>query len=192
MIDDEQASDDESSVSKNSPLGLSPGATGIGTPIYEPTESTPLAEDEPEGAVPPGLLWALKDRRHFHLLPEHRGANRIRACLGVGDNAVYAIDDGHTHCMIGRRVGSSPDGCLYCLVARIPLEEYHRLATGERLLNTVFADAHDVTLCGVFEDDNKASNIFPVQHFAHVNDVPSEYLPPSPFITFSEDLSADP
>ncbi len=191
LIDDEQASDDKPIGSKNSPLGFSPGAMATGDPIHEPTESTPLAEDEPEGAVPPGLLWVMKDRRHFHLLPEHRGAKRIRASLGVGDSAVYAIDDGHSHCMIGRRVGSSPDGCLYCLVARIPLEEYHHFASGERPLNTVFSDAHDVTLCGVFEDEDTASNIFPVQHFSHVNDVPSEYLPPSPFIKFPEDLPAD-
>jgi hypothetical protein len=164
---------------------------GIDTPLYDGTELTPLGENEPEGTVPPALLWAMKDCRHFHLLPEHRGAKRIRASLGSGDDVVYAIDDGHTHCMIGRRVGSSPDGCIYCLVARIPLEEYLRFASGEVVLDEIFSAAHDLSLCGVVEDEQTVSNIFPIQHFAHVGDVPREYLPPSPFINFSEDLSID-
>jgi len=150
-----------------------------------------LEEDETDSTVPPALLFAMKDRRHFHLLPEHRGAKRIRACLGSGDDTVYAIDDGHTHCMIGRRVGSSPDRCIYCLVARIPLEEYLRFANRELVLDEIFSAAHDVSLCGVFEDEQEVSNVLPVQHFAHVEDVPREYLPPNPFINFSEDLSTD-
>lgn len=172
--------------------GISPGAMGIGAPLSDPTESTPLEEDESPGPVPAGPLWAMKDRRHLHLLPEHRGAKRIRAALGVGDNAIYVIDDGHTHCMISRRVGGSPDGCTYYLVARIPVGLYHQCANGEHTLNDIFADAHDVELCGVFEDAEQVSNIFPVRHFAHGGEVPREYLPPSPFIEFPEGLSADP
>lgn len=176
--------------------GVSPGATGIGPftdpTISDPTESTPLEGDDSSGAVPPGPLWAMKDRRHLHLLPEHRGAKQIRAALGVGDNVVYAIDDGHTHCMISRRVGASAGGCTYYLVARITLEQYRTRADGEHVLNDIFADAHDVELCGVYEDQKEVSNILSVRHFAHGGDVPGEYLPPSPFIEFSEDLSADP
>lgn len=171
--------------------GVSPGAMGIGAPVIDPTQSTPLEDDESPGDVPPGPLWAMKDRRHFHLLPEHRGAKRIRTCLGVGDNAIYVIDDGHVHCMICRRVGASPDGCTYYLVARIALEQFHVRASGEHPLNDIFSSAHDLELCGVFEDATDVSNIFPVQHFEHATDVPNEYLPPNPFIEFSQDLSAD-
>jgi hypothetical protein len=192
LTDNERTSDEGESTSRNFAPGFSPGAMGIGTPLYDPTESTPLEENESEGTVPPALLWAMKDRRHFHLLPEHRGAKSIRACLGSGNDAVYAIDDGHTHCMIGRRVGSSPDGCIYCLVARIPLEEYLRFGSGELVLDEIFSAAHDLSLCGVFEDEQEVSNVLPVQHFAHIGNVPREYLPPSPFIKFSEGLSTDP
>jgi hypothetical protein len=171
--------------------GITPGAMGIGAPLSDPSESTPLEEDESSGPVPPALLWAMKDRLHFHLLPEHRGAKRIRACLGLGDGAVYAIDDGHTHCMIARRVGASPDGCTYCLVGRLTLEHYHQFANGERPTHEMFTEAHDISLLGVYEDRQDVSNVFTVRHFAHVGDVPSEYLPPSPFIQFSEDLPAD-
>jgi hypothetical protein len=176
--------------------GVTPGAKGIGPfsdpTISDPAESTPLEDDESSEAVPRGALWAMKDRRHLHLLPENRGAKQIRASLGVGDNEIYAIDDGHTHCMISRRVGASPDGLTYYLVARITLEQYLTRANGEHALNDIFADAHDVELCGVYEDQKEVSNILPVQHFAHGGDVPRQYLPPSPFIEFSEDLSADP
>lgn len=182
-------------MSDNDDSAASPGATGLGPftdpTITDPAESTPLEDDESSGAVPPGPLWAMKDRRHYHLLPEHRGAKQIRAALGVGDSTIYAIDDGHSHCMVSRRVGSSPDGLTYYLVARITLEHYQQCAKGERVLNDIFADAHDVELCGVYEDQKQVSNILPVRHFAHGGDVPHEYLPPSPFIEFSEDLSAD-
>jgi hypothetical protein len=35
--------------------------------------STPLDEDEPEHPIPPGPLWAMKERRHiqWHLLHAH-------------------------------------------------------------------------------------------------------------------------
>lgn len=171
---------------------FSPGAIRMGTPINEPADSTPLEEGESEGPVPAALLWAMKDRRHLHLLPEHAGAKQIRAALSVGDNAIFAIDDGHTHCMISRRVGSSPDGCTYCLVGRISLEDFRRFANGELALNDIFAGARDLELCGVFENEQEASNVLSVRHFPHIEDVPREYLPPSPFIAFPEDLSADP
>jgi hypothetical protein len=178
-------------VSDNEELtpGISPGGWGVGPPI-EAAESTPL-DDEDDGAVPAAPLWAMKDRLHFHLLPEHRGSKRIRACLGVGDSAVYVIDDGHLHCMIGHRVGSSPDGCTYCLVGRITTEQYHQFASGQRPTNEMFGEAHDISLMAVYEDRQDVSNVFTVRHFAHLDDVPTEYLPPNPFIAFPEDLSAD-
>jgi hypothetical protein len=192
LTDKEQIPGNEPNAPQDLFGGVAPGDLGIDTPIYEPEESTPLEEHETEGPVPPAVLWAMKDRRHFHLLPEHRGAKRIRAAVGVGDNTVYVIDDGHSHCMISRRVGSSPDGITYCLVARIPVARYRQFASGELPLSGVFANAHDLELCGVFLDKRDVSNILPIRHFAHTEDVPGEYLPSSPFIAFSEALSVDP
>lgn len=44
----------------------------------------------------------MKDRRHFFGLGGHGDAERIRQALGLGDGTVYFIDDGRSHCMIGR------------------------------------------------------------------------------------------
>jgi hypothetical protein len=128
----------------------------------------------------------MKDRRH-HVMAEHAGAEALRACLGTDDSRIYAIDDGDAHCMIGRQVGSSPDGCTYCLVARIRLEDYALLNNGAVPLDDAFSDARDIELCGVYEAEGATSNVIPVQHFRHGRDVPIEYLPPSPMIAFSED-----
>src|SRR5580704_1247665 len=56
-------------------------------PLVGQDVSTALEEDEPEHTIPPGALWALKDRRHiqWHLLPAHERHERIRECLDAGD-----------------------------------------------------------------------------------------------------------
>ena len=129
----------------------SPGPTASSTssrrpqattfPVTAPENATPLEEEEPEGVIPPSPLWAMKDRRHeqwFHLgHPE-----RIRACVGTGDAAVYAIDDGSHHCMIGRRVGATVDGCVYSLVARVPKATYESLGAGRHRRREAFLAAH--------------------------------------------------
>ena len=88
-------------------LAVSPGVGILRGPLVGSEESTPLEEDEPEGIVPPSPLWAMKDRRHiqWHLLPSHERHERVRDCLGAGDWAIYVVDDGRHHVMLGRRVG---------------------------------------------------------------------------------------
>jgi hypothetical protein len=159
-------------------------------PVATPSDvlSTPLDEEEPEGTIPPAPLWAMKDRRHFFGLPGHGDADRVRACLGQGDGAVYFIDDGRNHCMVGRRVGVSPERLTYCLIGRVTLERYLKSANGEVSPAESFSEAHDIELCGVFEDETMVSEVIAVEHFRHLDDVPSEYLPPNPFIEFEDDL----
>ncbi len=65
------------------------------------------------------------------------------------------------------------------------------LANGTVAVTEAFSDAHDVSLCGVFEDESDASEVILVHHYAHASDVPAEYLPPSPFIDFPDDLPTD-
>jgi hypothetical protein len=154
-------------------------------------ESTPLEDDEREGTIPAAPLWAMKDRRHYSGPRAHVEDLRVRSQLGVGDEILYFIDDGRDHVMVGRRVGQNPDQCVYCLVGRLKLEEYQDLENGTRRLAEAFADAHDISLMGVYEDENLSSEVFVVQHYRHARDVPSEYLPPSPFIEFDEDLLTD-
>ena len=159
-------------------------------PVSAPENATPLEEDEPEGVIPPSPLWAMKERRHEQWL--HLGhPERIRACVGSGDAAVYVIDDGSHHCMIGRRVGATADGCVYSLVARVGRATYHALESGAINARKAFLAASEAGLSGTVEDPG-VSNVFDVDFYQHADDIPTEYLPPAPFIQFAEDLpSAD-
>jgi hypothetical protein len=165
--------------------------TSLSEPQEPPVESTPLEEEEPEETIPPAPLWAMKIRRHFVEVTGHGDTERIRAALGLGDGTVYFMDDGRSHCMIGRRVGSSPDGPVYCLVGRVPIDTYVQASNGEQAVADSFQDAKDIALCSVFEDEGMSSEVILVQHYRHLKDVPTDYLPLSPFIEFEDDLPAD-
>ncbi len=153
--------------------------------------ATPEGETEGEDEVPPALLWAMRTRMHSrrHLEPGEEG--HIQCCLGTGNEALSVIDDGPDHCMVGRLVGHASDGCTYCLVARISLGQYADLEEGVLAGADAFSDARDISLCGVFEAKQAASNVILVQHYTHPGDVPGDYLPPSPFIEFIDDSESD-
>jgi hypothetical protein len=67
-------------------------------PLVGHNVSSPLEEDEPEHTIPPGPLWAMKDRRHiqWHLLPAAREARADPRVPRVNDYTLYCIDDGGT------------------------------------------------------------------------------------------------
>jgi hypothetical protein len=164
---------------------------GQSPPLPDPDTSTPLEIHESEEGVPAAPLWAMKDRRHSFAQQELGDAERVRSSFGEGDAAVYFIDDGRTHCMVGRRVGETPEGFVYCLVGRIKLDAYEDLVEAVVPVEEAFSEAHDIALCGVFVDEAGTSDVTLVHHYAHPRDVPGEYLPPSPFIEFTEALPAD-
>ena len=120
-------------------------------PVTAPADATPLEEDEPEGIIPPSPLWAMKERRHEQWPHLFGHPDRIRACIGSGDAAVYAIDDGKHHCMIGRRVGATVDGCTYSLVARITKDTYQSLASGAIDGRQAFLAGADAGLSGTVD-----------------------------------------
>src|SRR5580698_3702188 len=100
----------------------------IGGPPAAPDDHPQSTEDAasievPEGEddIPAAPLWAMRTRMHSNRRLEPGEEGRIRRRVGEGDDSVYVIDDGLDHCMVGRRVGKASDGCVYCLVARIPL-----------------------------------------------------------------------
>jgi hypothetical protein len=170
---------------------VEPGVARLPEPIIGSNESTPLEEEEPEGVVPPCPLWAMKDRRHiqWHLLPEHERHERVRDCIGSGDDTIYVIDDGHHHVMLGRRVGVRAGECEYCLVGRAPHEWYDQLRQHAASPANAFDDASEITLCGVaIADDVLSSNVFDVARYADIADVPPQYLPGTAYIEFTEDL----
>lgn len=160
----------------------------------DPTGTDPgVPSDLPPGEdhIPPAPLWAMRTRMHSHRRLEAGEEGRIRRRLGDDDTALYVIDDGPDHCMVGRRVGEAPDGCVYCLVARIALEDFADIATGNLEVTEAFSAARDISLCGVFEEDEAAANVLFVQHYRRVRDVPPDFLPGSPFLEFTDDIDSE-
>ena len=160
-------------------------------PLVGHDVSTPLEEDEPEHTIPPGPLWAMKERRHvqWHLLPAHERHQRIRECLEADDYTLYCIDDGGHHAMIGRRVGVAPNGCEYSLIGRISRQRYEELRDEVVLLVNCFDTATEIRLCGVaIEEEIRSSNVFDVANYDSVDNIPDDYRPGSPFHRFSQDL----
>ncbi len=167
-------------------LHFAKGTEGWTFPVAAPASATPLADDEPEGVIPPNPLYALKQRAHggLHLFGH---PTRIRAVAGTGDAAVYAIDDGPHHCMIGRPVGTTGDGCAYALVGRVTRETWDALAAGQIDGRQAFSVAAEVGVSGTVADGG-LSEVFDVLSFAEPTGVPEAYLPPSPPIAFTEPL----
>ncbi len=161
-------------------VSATPGDT---TDVERPAGAE-LAPGEDEISV--ALLSVMHIRMHSHRRPEPGGEGRIRRRWGDDDDAVYVIDDGPDHCMVGRWVGHAPD-CVYCLVARISLERYADIELGDLDWHDVFADARDISLCGVVEEDEAAANVFLVQHYRRARQVPVDYLPGSPLLEFTDD-----
>jgi hypothetical protein len=155
----------------------------VGEPVVGPDGD---GDSDGEFDIPPAPLWAMKVRMHSHRRLEPGEEGHVQHRLGTGDDALYVIDDGLDHCMLGRRVGRSSDGCTYCLVARISLDRYTDLEAGDVAPADAFAQSRDISLCGVFEEE-QAANVILVQHYRRPDDVPSDYLPPSPFLEFTDD-----
>lgn len=170
---------------------LEPDVARLPAPLVGRDESTPLEEEEPEGVVPPCPLWAMKERRHiqWNLLPRHKRHERVRDCIGSGDEAIYVIDDGAHHVMLGRPVGARPGECEYCLIGRAPRQRYDDLRRHSVRPADAFADAVEITLCGVSVAESVlSSNVFDVTRYERPGDIPVQYLPGAPFITFDRDL----
>jgi hypothetical protein len=158
---------------------------GRSVPVFRPRTSTPLDDQRSDSLIPKVLLWAMKDHRRNHYSRRDRPADERR--IGEGDHALYVIDAGMPRATVGRLVGSSPDGCTYCLVAALNTGKCADLsprATSRRVL----ASAANFTLCAVYDGGAGVSNVSDVERFARLDDVPDEYLPPHPFISFSEVL----
>lgn len=162
--------------------GASPAAIGVSPLLFEPRRSTPLESPETEGFIPPAVLWPLRDRKHS--LGSHPDRGPVVARLGKGNGVLFVIDDGKYHCMIGRLVGHSPDGCTYSLVGRISLNDYDRIDGGQIQTEDAFSHARDIALCGVYRGDQAVSNVIVFERYRKAEDLPEAYLPSSPFIEF--------
>jgi hypothetical protein len=157
------------------------------------TADDPMGDPLPVGTdsdadttIQAAVLTAMNNWKHSSLATETEEDGPTEYVLGSGDSALYVIDDGKDHCMIGRAVGEDGDGCIYCLVARISLDRYVALRDDGLRSEDGFADSRDVSLCSVFMDD-EVSNVVLIRHYKRIEDVPSEYRPPSPFLRFTDE-----
>lgn len=156
---------------------LPPGIFGGGMPWGSARRSTPLADGAQSELIPRSLFWAMKYHRR-HQADDGDGGFEQR--LGDGDDAVYAVDDGPSHCLLGRVVGWSEEGCTYCLVGRLSIGDYERYTNDEAPWTAAFCDTRDVRLCAVYEAEDGPSNVADVRRYRRGRDVPTEYLPPHP------------
>lgn len=161
-------------------------AFGTGQPTWAPTRSTPLDDGEAAHIIPKLLLWGMKDHcrtrfgHHGDALTEHR--------YGTGDSALYILDGGAKLVTIGRVVGSSPDGATYCLIGELDREHASTLDAGGRSPKDVLGFGKNYVLCAVYDGGPGASNIADVQRFSTLNEIPPSYLPPHPFIRFTDTI----
>ena len=158
--------------------------SGTDVPFSEPGNSSPFADRPVSEEVLDAVLWAMKFHRHMHI----GHTDEVRVAMSDKDEAVYFVDDGDERCMVGRVVGSSPDGSTYCLVANADIGIYWRFRDGDDPLSEAFSDTHPLFPCAVYDGGGGPSNVADVQRFSRITDVPKEYLPPHPFIEFDEVL----
>jgi hypothetical protein len=160
-------------------------ARGSTTPIFVPSKSTPLEEEDPDAQIPPSALWAMKYRRHLRF--GRRDGDVFRAVLSESTDPVYVLDDGASHRMIGREVGVDEVGLTYYLVGRITLDDYEQFVPDGADVAGIFSVACDLSLCSVYEAPKAVSNVLLVEDYRGIDDVPAAYLPLNPLIKFSDE-----
>ena len=153
-------------------------------PLGEPsgTDSDVATETPAQSAV----FVAMNNWKHSSHSTDSEEDGLTEHVLESGDATICAIEDGKDHYMIGRAVGEDADRCVYCLVGRVPIGEFQDLYDGEVRLEAAFDDARDISLSSVFHDD-KVTNVVLVERYKRIEEVPSEYRPPSPFLRFTDE-----
>ncbi len=165
---------------------LRPAERGSTTPIFVPSKSTPLEEeDDADAQIPAAALWAMKYRRHLRF--GRRDDDFFRVVLGESADPIYVLDDGASHRMIGRKVGVDEMGLTYYLVGRMTLDDYEQRVVNRRNVAGIFSEADDLSFCSVYEARDAVSNVLLIEEYRGIDDVPTDYLPMSPLISFSDE-----
>jgi hypothetical protein len=161
-------------------------------PLVGDGAANPL-EDEEAGAVPEIPLLAMKEHRHTQWsailgLGQHMP---LRLEIGDGQSAVYAIDDGKHHAVLGRVVAAS-SAATYCLVGRITMDELQSLIDETIPTTAAFEAAQELCLFGIATVASVAStNVFEVERYATFGEVPDAYRVGTPVATLAHDLDID-
>jgi hypothetical protein len=173
-------------------VGVAPGGFGVSPLMREPEGSTPLESAQPDDLIPSSPLWAMKYLRHGRFGLSHDDEfEQIRWASSAASpddrNAeIFVIDDGSDHCMVSRLVGVSPDGCTYCLVARVERLDFEDVRSEQAEALELFSRGKEFTLCGVVE--GTVSKVVRVAGYRRYRDVPADYLPPAGLIEFDGPL----
>ena len=133
----------------------------------------------------------MKEKRHiqWHLLPAHERHDRLRDCIGSGEEAVYVIDDGRHHATVGRRVGATGPVVSTASSGGCDVNGSTSFDSFGCPPPTCSTAPKNLTLCGIaVQEAITSSNVFDVARYENLAAVPTEYLPGSPFIHFTEDL----
>ncbi|MGH9008085.1 MAG: hypothetical protein ACRDV6_10335 [Acidimicrobiales bacterium] len=121
----------------------------------------------------------MKQQRGFHPLtgPE----DRFRVAFGEGDGVVYAIDDGPRRAIIGRILGESPQGLSSSLVGRVKAVDVEFVRSGQMTVQELLSSATGLALFNTLvAPRGGVSNVLLIERYRRLQDVPTEYLPPSP------------
>jgi len=153
-------------------------STGTGAPVDEVTDTS-----DAQSSVRSAAVAAMNNRRHSAVPKETNEEGPTEYVFGSGDATMYAIEDGRDHAMIGRAVGQDADGCVYCLVGRVSVVGLQEL--GDAHPEAVFEHARDISLSSVFQGE-QVTNVVLIDHYDRIDEVPSGYRPPSPFLSFSD------
>jgi hypothetical protein len=162
-----------------------PAGLSTPNPIFVPSKSTPLEEEDADDQIPASALWAMKYRRHLRF--GRRENDFFRAVHSESTDPVYVLDDGASHRMIGRKVGVDDLGLVYYLIGRITLDAYEQFVSDGADVAAIFSVAGDLSLCSVYEAPEEVSNVLLVEDYGGIGEVPADYLPLNPLIQFSDD-----
>lgn len=162
-------------------------------PLVGDGASNPLEDHDIDGAIPELPLLAMKEHRHtqWSEVLGVGGHLPLRLEIGDGDEALFAIDDGKHHAVVGRVAATSPS-CTYVLVGRITMDELEGLVDGTVAITTAFAGAVEIALLGVASVDSVAStNIFAVDRYPSAAAIPSAYGVGEAPVRLSSDLDVN-
>ena len=167
----------EGTVPKPGEIVLDPELPYAPEPLVGDGSDNPLEDHDVDGDIPEVPLLALKEHRHtqWSKMLGVGGHLPLRLEIGDGPHAIYAIDDGKHHAVIGRVVATSPS-CSYVLVGRISMDELQSLVDERTSTDAAFDGASELALLGVALVTSVAStNIFTVDRYSDAAEIPADF-----------------
>lgn len=177
-------------VPKPGDIVLDPELPYAPEPLVGDGSANPLEDHNIDGEIPEIPLLAMKDHRHtqWSEMLGVGGHLPLRLEIADGTSAVFAIDDGKHHAVIGRVAAVSPS-CTYVLVGRIRMDELEGLVDETVAPSAAFSPATELALLGVALVESVAStNVFTVDRYRDASEIPESYAVGRVPVALSSDL----